>query len=394
MASDINPAWPIEGSPQTANVRANFQAAKDEIEALQASTSTLAGLTDTDITAPAAGHMLLYDGSDSWDNKALSGDATVSAAGALTLAATNTNLTTLANVTTVGTIGAGVWQGTAISQTYLVGQSGTNTGDEVSATTTTEGIVERSTSAENVTGTDDTVYPTVAGTKEMIDTHAAGAGANAALDNLASVALNTALLPDAAAADDFGSATLPFKDYFFAGSSGTPGTNNFKITGASTSGTRTITFPDATDTLVGKATTDTLSNKTMAAQTLSGEVSGADQTVTRVNLKDYGEITNAIGGTGGGAQDIDLELGNVVSATVDTSANTFTFSNPTASDEGCSFTLFLTNGGSQTVNWPASVDWAGGVAPTLTAAGVDVLTFMTIDGGTTWYGFAAGLDMQ
>ena len=74
--------------------------------------------------------------------------------------------------------------------------------------------------------------------------------ASLALDNLVSVALNTALLPDVAAADDFGSATLPFKDLFFAGSSGTPGTNNFKITGASTSGTRVITFPDSTGTVL------------------------------------------------------------------------------------------------------------------------------------------------
>ena len=83
----------------------------------------------------------------------------------------------------------------------------------------------------------------------------AGAGANVALDNLASVALNTALLPDGAAADDFGSATLPFKDMWFAGSSGTPGTNNFKITGASTSGTRVMTFPDETGTVLTDVST-------------------------------------------------------------------------------------------------------------------------------------------
>ena len=45
-----------------------------------------------------------------------------------------------------------------------------------SSTTTLAGLVERSTSAENVTGTDDTVTPTVAGVKEMIDTHGAPAG--------------------------------------------------------------------------------------------------------------------------------------------------------------------------------------------------------------------------
>ncbi len=120
--------------------------------------------------------------------------------------------------------------------------------------------------------------------------------------------------------------------------------------------------------------------------TLAGELAGADNTVSRVYLKDYGEVTNAIGGTGGGTQDIDLTLGNCVSATVDTSANTFTFSNPTASDELCGFVLFLTNGGSQTVTWPGTVDWPSATAPTLSSSGVDIIVFQTIDGGTIWHG--------
>ena len=129
-------------------------------------------------------------------------------------------------------------------------------------------------------------------------------------------------------------------------------------------------------------------------QTLAAGIAGADNEISRVNLKDYGEVTNAIGSTGGGTQDIDLTLGNNVVATVDTSANTFTFSNPTASDELCGFTLFLTNGGSQTVNWPASVDWAGGTAPTLTTAGLDILVFITTDGGTIWHGMVASADSK
>lgn len=121
-----------------------------------------------------------------------------------------------------------------------------------------------------------------------------------------------------------------------------------------------------------------------------GALNLADATIKRGNLLDYGEVTNAIGGTGGGTQDINLTLGNSVTATVDTSANTFTFSNPTASDELCSFTLGLTNGGSQTVNWPGTVDWAGGTAPTLTASGVDWLEFWSVDGGTIWNGALVG----
>jgi hypothetical protein len=158
-------------------------------------------------------------------------------------------------------------------------------------------------------------------------------------------------------------------------------------------GTVTSTEFQYINTLASNAQTQITARLPLAGGTMSGETIFADQLVTRPEIKDYAESVNAIGATGGGTQDIDLTLGNVVTATVDTSANTFTFSNPPATGKCGSFTLILTNGGSQTVNWPGAVDWAGGTAPTLTTAGIDVITFTTIDAGTIWYGFAAGLDM-
>jgi len=160
----------------------------------------------------------------------------------------------------------------------------------------------------------------------------------------------------------------------------------------------TASTPVAARALVGTGTgtsewSATLTSMTLAGATLSGAVDGGAQVISNPVVKDYGETVNAIGATGGGTQDIDLEDGNVVTATVTASANTFTFSNPSTSGVSCSFTLILTNGGSQTVNWPGAVDWAGGAAPTLTTSGVDVLAFTTVDAGTTWYGFAAGLAM-
>ena len=119
-----------------------------------------------------------------------------------------------------------------------------------------------------------------------------------------------------------------------------------------------------------------------------------DNIVQRPILKDYGETHNAIGDTGGGSDTIDLESGNVVSATVSTGTQTFVFSNPTASTNCCSFMLILTNGGSQTVNWPGSVDWAGGTAPSLTASGTDILVFTTLNGGTLWHGAIASTDSK
>lgn len=124
------------------------------------------------------------------------------------------------------------------------------------------------------------------------------------------------------------------------------------------------------------------------------DINMADSVINRPKIEDYSETVNALGDLGGGTDDIDLESGNVVTATVSTAEQTFTFSNWPASGSAGSFTLIISDGGSQTINWPAAVQWAGGTPPTLTAAGVDILTFMSVDGGTTIYGFAAGLDMQ
>ena len=175
------------------------------------------------------------------------------------------------------------------------------------------------------------------------------------------------------------------------------------LTGTQTLTNKTLTAPVLTAPVLGTPASGTLTNTTglppagvvgtaaiLGANTFTGTQNFADNTAQRLNLLDYAEVTNAIGSTGGGTQDIDLTLGNSVTATVDTSANTFTFSNPTATDELCGFTLILTNGGSQTVTWPASVDWPAATAPTLTAAGVDKLVFETVDGGTTWTGNLAG----
>ena len=131
---------------------------------------------------------------------------------------------------------------------------------------------------------------------------------------------------------------------------------------------------------------------TITGMTLAGEVVGANQTVSAINLKDYGEITNAIGNATG-AKTIDMTLGNSVTATT-TGATTWTFTNPTATDALCGFSIKLDNGGSAAQIWPASVDWPAATAPTLTASGTDVLVFITCDGGTTWYGFVAGLALS
>ena len=68
-----------------------------------------------------------------------------------------------------------------------------------------------------------------------------------------------------------------------------------------------------------------------------------------------------------------------------TAVMTWSFTNvPTA--RGTTVVLRLTNGGAFAQTWPTSVKWPNGLAPPLTAAGKDVLVFVTVDGGTTWDG--------
>ena len=53
--------------------------------AVAGGTVAIANASDTNISGPAGGHVLVYDGVDTWDNKPLSGDVTIDAAGAVTV---------------------------------------------------------------------------------------------------------------------------------------------------------------------------------------------------------------------------------------------------------------------------------------------------------------------
>jgi len=163
-----------------------------------------------------------------------------------------------------------------------------------------------------------------------------------------------------------------------------------------TNATGTLTSPTFVTPALGTPASGTLTNVTglpaagvvgtaavLGANTFTGTQNFADNTLQRANLKDYGEVTNALGSVSGGTT-INLELGNSVTATA-TGAVTWTISGPTASDELCGFVLFLTNGGTATQTW-TDVDWPSATAPTLSASGLDIIVFQTIDGGTTWHG--------
>jgi hypothetical protein len=103
---------------------------------------------------------------------------------------------------------------------------------------------------------------------------------------------------------------------------------------------------------------------------------------------------NDIGDFGGGSLDISLADGNSINLTVSTSTVTFTFSDILPAGTEHQFRMYALNFGSQTINWPAAVQWPGGSEPAWTAAGLDVITFITLDGGTTIYGIRGGTDLS
>ncbi len=97
----------------------------------------------------------------------------------------------------------------------------------------------------------------------------------------------------------------------------------------------------------------------------------------------------------GSSYTVNLASGSVFNITL-TGNCTFAFSGAT-NGVMCSFTLFVSQDGTggRTVTWPGSVKWSAGAAPTLPTTGnaVSILSFLTINGGSTWFGFVAGEDM-
>lgn len=101
-------------------------------------------------------------------------------------------------------------------------------------------------------------------------------------------------------------------------------------------------------------------------------------------------------GNTGTTETIDLVNGNVHQITLDDNC-TLTFTG-TVNAVACSFTLIVEQDGSggNSITWPGSVRWPSATAPSLSsgAGEIDVLSFFTVDDGTTWYGFTAGQDMS
>ena len=104
-------------------------------------------------------------------------------------------------------------------------------------------------------------------------------------------------------------------------------------------------------------------------------------------LENYREKLVTLSGT---STAINLSLGNVFTHTL--SGNTTYSITNAVNGQAHSFTLIIDMGSTvRTLTFPASVKWQGGEIPDLsTASKTYVLTFMTVDAGTTWLGMSGG----
>jgi hypothetical protein len=95
----------------------------------------------------------------------------------------------------------------------------------------------------------------------------------------------------------------------------------------------------------------------------------------------------------GALSTLDLNNGDIYIKTI-TGNTTFAVTNVPSAGAVANFMLELVNGGSATVTWWAPIKWPGGVVPTLTGNGRDVLGFYSYDAGATWTGFLLGSDVK
>ena len=131
---------------------------------------------------------------------------------------------------------------------------------------------------------------------------------------------------------------------------------------------------------------------TTSGITSDGPVNLQDNDLIRPNLKDYSEEVK-IKGNLGSVNAFSFADGNVQTATVNDNIQ-ISFSNEPPTGKTGTMTIILTNGGSSTVTYESAVKWPGGVAPTLSSLGTDILSFVTVDGGTTIYGFVGGVNLS
>jgi hypothetical protein len=248
----------------------------------------------------------------------------------------NTALSTwagTANVTTLGTVATGTWQGTAIADSYVASASTWNG----KIANVSEDISPQLGGDLDVNGQD-----IVSTSNADIEIAPNGTGATVFKGNT-----NAGAIKLNCESNSHGQTIIAQPH--------------------SAAVTNTLTLPAGTDQeIVGTAATQTLSNKTVTGY---GKTDTATEWTAAQNF-------NSTALTFDATQDWDLSTNQVCQLTL---TNNTTFDAPTNIQDGgfYSITLIQDGTGSRTAAWNAVFKWAGGTAPTLTttASAKDILVF-------------------
>lgn len=324
-----------------------------------------------------------------------------------TSGATNFAITgnlSVGGTSSLGTVNTGTWNGTAVAVAY----GGTGATDAGTARTNLGLTIGSNVQAYNAN------LAAIAGLSTTADNFIVGNGSTWTLETPAqarsslggtTVGQNLFTLSNPGSitflrlnADNTVSA-LNSSDFRTAIGAGT-GNGNGTVTSVSGTGTvsgltlsGTVTSSGSltlggTLTLTSGQVTTALGFTPYSSANPSGFITGASPAITTPSITGTREISAAIP-----SSDINLSTGNYFSKTI-SSGITFTVSNVPTTGTAVSFILDLTNGGAASITWFSGTDWPGGVAPTLTASGRDVLGFFTYDGGTNWTGIVLGKDVK
>lgn len=129
----------------------------------------------------------------------------------------------------------------------------------------------------------------------------------------------------------------------------------------------------------------------VAGGTLTGALTHNYQSLIKPVLSSATTQQQALGSISG-AVALNLANGFSISATI-TGATTFTVTNAPTTGMAV-IVLRLTNGGSASITWPASFKWPGAAAPSLSSAGIDIVTLTSDDAGASFRGGLAAKDVR
>ena len=313
------------------NALATQQSIKAYVDTQILTEDTLAELNDTNISAPASGDVIIYDGSDSWDNKQISGDASMDNTGAVVVdglqgrsvastapadgeslawdsgtsawtpsSAGTGSVTSVAisgsdgidvdsgsPITSAGTIALGL---SNVDATVIANGTVTDTEFQYIGGLTSDAQTQIDTkgtgSVSSVTGAADLGTGTAITTTGTL-TLTGGTGVTTSITGT-TVTIDSDSNGDVVGPGSAVDANVVLFDTTtgklikdggqglptgtIVGTSDTQTLTNKTLTTpiiSSISNTGTVTLPTSTDTLVGRATTDTLTNKTLTSPTLT-----------------------------------------------------------------------------------------------------------------------------